>query len=557
FSSTATENEFAIYLTNCIQQAFDLSQDYLLRAHLLEVDNTGYILVLVQHHIVSDGWSTGILSRELTVLYQTMKAGQTPDLPPLPLQYIDYTLWQRKYWTKQRMDKALDWWENQLAGVTNLQLPTDYARPAIQSHRGATFGFTISQEQQIAIQQLANEAGASLYMTLLAVFHILMYRYSGQKDFCVGTPLANRDHEALEPIVGLLLNTLVLRNSLEANWSFRTFLNKVKGNTLAAYAHQDVPFEMIVDRVLKDRSQSRSPLFQVMFTLQNIPELPHLDLGTSQLSQQAWQTTDRVVKFDLTFTANETPNGLTVGIEYCRDLFSADRIERMAQRFCQLIKAVTDRPELPIGQLSMLNEAEQLQLLQTFNSTRIPLPIGATILDQWEQQVQANTTQPALFFGNEFLTYQQLDQRANQLGHFLQTRSIGPGSIIGLALQPSPDLLIAILGILKTGATYLPIDVASPEERIRFVLKDSDTQLIVTDSDYDFIQSIDHFRMDENQSALDQYSEARLDQPIAVDSIAYILYTSGSTGLPKGVMIEHRSLLNYFLDARRRYVPEG
>ena len=553
---TVTENDhysqdpFALqsHITSLTHAPFDLANDYMLRAELIRLSADEYILVLVMHHIASDGWSVSVVVKELIEGYRARTSGREPVLEKLPVQYADYAIWQRRWLTGEVLDKQLDYWKEQLGGTEVLNLPTDYQRPAVQSTRGAMKWFSIDNELLRQVQQLAQQQGTTLFMTLLATFKVLLHRYSGQEDICVGTSIAGRTREELEGLIGFFVNTLALRSSVDREQSFIALLQQVKRNTLGAYEHQEVPFEKVVEAVVKDRDLGRNPLFQVMFELQNTPEVPVIDLGEVQLLHEEMVHT--TTQFDLTISMEESPEGLKWYAEYSIDLFSEETINRMMSHFEHLLRAVVKSPAIPVGALPMLSPVEKHELLIGFNDTETAYPSKSTFVDLFEAQAARTPAAIALVLDDTFLTYKELDERANQLAYHLSGKGVTTDMLVPVCIERSLDMIVAIMGILKAGGAYVPVDPEYPTERLRYILEDTDAALVVgssygkqkinaTGADITFVA------LDDDAALLASLPVQSPAMPPTPHQLAYVIYTSGSTGRPKGVMVEHKGMLNH------------
>jgi acyl carrier protein len=441
------------YIQQIINKPFDLSHDHMVRAALISLDEEEHVLVVTMHHIASDGWSMSIIVKEVVELYEAYVEVRPEQLSTLQIQYADYAIWQRDYLQGGVLDAKLNYWKKKLEGVSSLQLPADYARPAVQSTRGAIAGFRIDNDISAQLQQLSQQQGTTLFMTLLAVFKVLMHRYSGQQDICVGSPIANREQVELEGLIGFFVNTLALRSEVMGDAAFTELLQQVKTTALEAFANQDLPFEKVVDAVVRERDMSRTPIFQVMFSWQNTPDVPQVRLGDVKLSDQIF--TGNTSKFDLTFTITKSPLGLHGSLEYCTDLFSPQRIEGMLAHFKELLKSVVKEPMQKIGELVMLTKAEEQQLLVEFNNTRVVYPGHKNIIDLFEEQVAKTPGATALVFEEEELTYGELNERSNQLAHYLRSKGVREETLVSICIERSSEMLVAILGILKSGKAFL------------------------------------------------------------------------------------------------------
>ncbi|WP_343745933.1 non-ribosomal peptide synthase/polyketide synthase [Chitinophaga sp.] len=534
------------YITRLVNAPFDLANDYMLRAHLIARQEEEYVLVVTQHHIASDAWSTGIIVNELVELYDALTTGRTPSLAEPGIQYADFALWQREYLSGSMLQDKVAYWKNKLSGTATLQLPTDFPRPAVQSTRGSMYSFRFDRELSNALQTLSQQQGTTLFMTLLAAFKVLLYRYSGQEDICVGVPVAGRTRQETEGLIGFFINTLALRSDLGNGPAFTTVLQQVKQTTLGAYEQQDVPFEQVVDAVVRERDISRTPLFQVMFVLQNAPEEGELKLGNIALAQQ--ESTHTTSRFDLSWSLIEGTEGLMGSVEFCLDLFRESTIERMVAHFEQLLRAIVQAPATTIDELALVTAAETQQLLHAFNQTTVAYPTEDTILSLFAAQVAMRPNSTALAAAGVAVTYKTLDERAVQLAHYLLGQGVKAGDRVPVCLERSPDIVMAMLAIMKAGAAYVPVDPAYPLDRIRYMLQDSGATVIITDTAcYDSLPEIDQLaviRLDVDRDEITRYKSAAGLPEITAGHIAYLIYTSGSTGQPKGVMVPHRGLSN-------------
>jgi len=536
------------YIQQLINQPFDLSADHMLRAHLVKLNEADHMLVVTMHHIASDGWSVSVLVKEVVELYSATIEKRDWVLVPLEIQYADYAIWQRNHLQGAMLEKKLGYWKENLQGVTALQLPADFARPAIQSTRGGIRLFNIENEVKDQLQLLSQQENVTLFMTLLAAFNVLLHRYSGQQDICVGIPIAGRQQQEVEALIGFFINTLASRSDLDNHLSFKELLQQVKQTTLGAYDHQEVPFEKVVESVAKDRDMSRSPLFQVMFMFQNTPEVPQLKLGDLELSAETSEHLNS--KFDLTLTVTETAAGLRCSVEYCTDLFREATITRMMEHFTQLIKSIIADPTQKLHALPMLIESEKQYLLNDFNQTATVYPSDKSIVDLFEEQVLKTPEKLALVFEEQQMSYRELNAKANQFAHYLRSKGVADEMLVPICVERSVELMIGILGIMKAGAAYVPVDPDYPADRISYMLEDTGAAIVVSSSkSKSKIQTaaeINIIELDDERAFANQ-SKNNLSNKVLPNQLAYVIYTSGSTGKPKGVMIEHTSVVNLLI----------
>lgn len=525
------------------RRPFNLEREPLLRATVLQIDETKSILLITLHHIIADGWSIGILVRELAEFYKSSSTHRTPILPDLPIQYGDFTMWQVQELQRQEIENQLDYWKQQLKNIPSLlELPTDRSRPAIQTFRGAYQSFAISQKLSLALMAYSKRMGITLFMLLLSAFQTLLYRYTGQDDIVVGTPVANRNRQEIEGLIGFFVNILVMRTDLSGDPSFEQVVNRVKEVALQAYAHQNLPFEKLVEVLQPERSLSYAPLFQVMFALDDVL-IPSVELPN--LTVSAYSVETGTAKFDLTLSMENTANGLSGVWEYSTDLFDETTITRMAGHFQILLEGIVANPKQTISTLPLLTEAEQNQLLVEWNDTEADYPKHKCIHQLFEEQTEKSPDAVALVCGYERLTYRELNARANQLAHYLQKLGVESETLVGICVERSPLMVIGLLGILKAGGTYIPLDPSYPQERLVFMLEDAQVSLLLTQQiifEGLLKCSAQVVYLDNNKFLAGENTE-NLISKIQSNSLAYILYTSGSTGKPKGVAVEHRSVV--------------
>jgi amino acid adenylation domain-containing protein len=531
-----------------LRQPFDLRSGPLLRVKLTRLAADDHVLVLVQHHIVSDGWSIQVMVDELIQLYAGYSQGREVELPGLPVQYADYALWQRQRMERGEKARQLGYWLRQLeAEAPVLDLPLDHARPLEQSYRGARHGIALDAALQAALKQLAQREGVTLFMLLLASFQVLLHRYSGQADIRVGVPIANRNRAETERLIGFFVNTQVLRAEVDGQRSFSDFLQQVKRTALQAQDHQDLPFEQLVEALNPDRSLSHSPLFQVMFNHQAAArksahgqDIPGLGVETLN-----WEV--NTTQFDLTLDTFESEDGLWASLTYATDLFEASTIERMAQCWVRLLQGMVEQPNQRLGDLPLLAAAEQSRILHEWNPPTSDFPSERCVHELIQMQAVATPDARAVLFGEQVVSYQELNARANRLAHRLIEAGVGPEVRVGVALQRSPEMVVALLAVLKAGGAYVPLDPDYPQDRLAHMLRDSQAQILLTESALlqvlPSVEALQILQLDADITWLDGYSA---ENPVAVatpDNLAYVIYTSGSTGLPKGVAIAHRNVL--------------
>jgi len=536
------------------RRPFDLARGPLLRAALLHQGAQGYVLLLSIHHIIADEWSMGVLLGDLAALYNAAVAGVPAPLPELPIQYADYAQWQREALEGEALEEQRAYWRRQLAGTPDaLELPTDRPRPPQQSFEGITYGFEVPASIEAGLRRLGRQERATLFMTLLAAFQALLHRYTGRDDIVVGSPVAGRTQPELEGLIGLFINMLVLRGDLAGDPTFRELLGRARGMALDAYDHQDVPFEHLVEELRPARDPSRNPLFQVMFVLQNAPTAA-VELAGAPL-QQEWADTG-TAKVDLTLYVVETEDGGLRGLlEYNTDLFEEATIARMAEHFRTLLEGIAADPDRRLSALPLLTEVERRQLLVDWNSTVAPLP-EATLPALVAAQAARTPDAVAVVCADEELTYAALEGRADRLARRLRELGVGPDVLVGLYTERSLAMVVGLLGILKAGGAYVPLDPSFPVERLAFMAADAALPVLVT-------QAALVGRLPAHAARVVLLDDPDPDPDAAagdagdagggatLDDLAYVLYTSGSTGHPKGVQIPHRALVNFLASMRR------
>ncbi|HEX5883448.1 MAG TPA: amino acid adenylation domain-containing protein, partial [Pyrinomonadaceae bacterium] len=527
------------------QASFDLKHGPLLRITLVRLKDNEHILLLAMHHIVSDAWSMDVFIGEVVALYQGYAAGREVVLPALPIQYADFAAWQREWLQGDVLEEQFAYWQQQLGGsMPILELPTDRPRPALQTYNGSSFSFTLSLALSQSLKSLCKAEGATLFMTLLAAFKVLLYRYTGQEDLIVGSPIANRHHRELEGLIGFFVNTLAMRTHLSGNPTFRELLKRVRETALGAYAHQDLPFEYLVEQLHPDRDLSHSPLVQVVLVVQNTPErtveLP--GLVVTPLSYQA-----ETSKFDLTLYVDNPGSELQGTFEYNTDLFDRETIERMAQHLQTLLEGIVVDPSTRISELPLLIEAEKRQLLVEWNDARADYQQHLCAHQLFEAQVERTPDAVAVALKDERLSYRELNARANKLAHHLHSLGVGAGEVVGIFMERSLEMIAGILGALKAGAACLPLDPSYPQERLGFMLNDAGGPIVLSQRRLsgDLPENVARLVcLDADWEDIARNSDENPQTSVTPESWIYVIYTSGSTGTPKAVCMPHRALVN-------------
>ncbi|MEM9004048.1 MAG: amino acid adenylation domain-containing protein [Cyanobacteria bacterium P01_F01_bin.86] len=525
-------------------QPFNLSTDQLLRIKLLQLSEIEHLMLLTMHHSIADGWSINVFMRELVALYQAFATHATPSLPELPIQYIDFAIWQNQHLQEDFLAAELAYWKGKLADAPPLlQLTTDKPRPSVQTFTGNAQLFTLPKPLVEALRALSQQSGATLFMTLLAAFKVLLYRYTNVVDILIGVPIANRGQIDVESLIGYFVNTLVLRTDLGGNPSFQELLVRVREVALEAYAHQSLPFEKLLEELKLERSLGHSPLFQVMFSFEDTLEL-HFE--TSDLIFDLSPIDTNTSKFDLSLNLVEMDDGLMGRLEYNTDLFEPDTITRLIGNFRTLLEGIAKEPSKLLSELPLLTQAEQQRLFD-YNNTHIDFPNTRSVHELFESQVAQTPDATAVVFGNQRLTYRELNQRSNQLAHYLQSLEVGPDILVGICLERSLEMVIGLLAILKAGSAYVPLDPAYPLDHLAFVLSDSQAKVLLTQQS--LLATLPSHQaeiicLDADYELFSQASQANPVSRTNPESLAYVIYTSGSTGRPKGVMALHQGLLN-------------
>ncbi|WP_201020676.1 condensation domain-containing protein, partial [Pseudomonas cichorii] len=534
------------YVEQEVQRPFDLQQGPLLRVKLLSLSDDEHVLVLTQHHIVSDGWSMPIMVDELLRFYEACSQGREPELAALPIQYADYALWQRNWLEMGEQERQLTYWKNQLGDQPPvLELPTDRPRPAVRTYGGARLNVELDSTLLGRLKDVARQQGVTLFMLLLASFQTLLHRYTGQSDVRVGVPIANRNRAETEGLIGFFVNTQVLKAEFDPQTTVVQLLQQIKQTALQAQAHQDLPFEQLVEALQPERDLSRSPLFQVAYNHQTqgrneARQLPGLRLE--------YQVSDKhTAQFDLTLDTCEREDGLGASLIYATDLFDAATIERMAEHWRNVLHAMTANLHQRIADLPLLSAAEREQTLQDWNRDVAVYPSEQCAHQVIETQATRVPQAIALTLGNEQLTYDALNRRANQLAHKLREQGVGPDVRVGLAVERSLEMIVGLLAILKAGGAYVPLDPDSPSERLNYLMDDSGIALLLTQDH--LLASLPvppQVKTLSLSDSLEGYADSNPVNLTTPDNLAYVIYTSGSTGKPKGTLLPHHNLMRLF-----------
>lgn len=533
-----------------VLQPFDLSQAPLIRLKLYVSGDDQNLLLVIAHHTIADGWSLGVFLRELMLFYQTNTNGRPAGAPELSIQYSDYAHWQTSEKRLEALQPSLTYWKKQLGGeLPILELPTDEARGARQTFTGGTHRFIISKDSTQALEALSRQEDATLFMALLSAFYLLLHRYSGHDDILVGTPIANRNLPELENLIGIFINTIVLRTDLAGDPSFRELLRRVRKVALEAYSHQDFPFEKLVEELKPKRDLNRTPIFQVVFNLQSSP-LPKLEI--EGLETDFLEIDRGVSQFDLTLMISRVEGECHATVEYNAGLFKPATVARMFESFQMILEYGLMQPDSPISELQLFTQAERQHLVHDFNQTQFDFPFEKCTHQLFEEQVERTPNAIAIIHEKTQVTYSELNRRANALARRLQPLGVGAETKVGILMKRSEGLVVALLAVQKAGGTYVPIHTSFPAERIRFILKDAQARVLVTNEDFELPDGsgvhVVHLQ-DEDFSAGDFPNPSPQVSP---NHLAYVIYTSGSTGTPKGVMVNHASLVNFLWSMRSR-----
>ncbi|VEP13753.1 Linear gramicidin synthase subunit B (fragment) [Hyella patelloides LEGE 07179] len=558
-ASSQDEAELYSRVVGESKRSFNLAKELIIRIRLFTISASEHILLITIHHIAIDGWSLDIILSELPKLYQAKVNGVCASLTTLKNSYSDYVRSQEELLEGTEGEKLFHYWESKLEGeLPVLNLPTDKPRPAIQTYNGASIIFELSEQLSQKLKQLAIDNNATLYMTLLAAFQVLLYHYTGTDDFLVGSPVAGRLQSQFREIVGYFVNLVVLRGNLSNNPSFKEFLNQIRQTVNEALIHQNYPFSLLVEKLQPYRDSSRSPIFQVSFALQQLRQSRNIqnsfvdkigkNIYWGGLKSEPLKIPQQEGQNDLDLEILEGSSSIKGSFKYNTDLFNSQTIERMVGHFQNLLEAIVENPDQKVGSLNLLSESERHQLLVEWNDTATEYPSDKCIHQLFEEQVEKTPDAVAVIFEEQQLTYRQLNQRANQLAHHLQNLGVKPEVLVGICVERSIEMVVGLLGILKAGGAYVPLDPNYPPERLSYMLADSNVGVLLTQDSLQ--ESLPEHNaqvicLDTDWGAIKQYSKSNLNAGASFDNLAYVIYTSGSTGKPKGVMIIHGGMANY------------
>jgi amino acid adenylation domain-containing protein len=544
--NTDRDSEAQRLIVETIRKPFDLSRDLMLRVLLLQLAEKEHIFLVVKHHIASDKWSLGILWKELSAIYEAFVSGKTSPLPELPIQYADYAVWQREWLQGDILERQLSYWKKQLAGLGALQLPTDRPRPSVRSFQGKRQTLDLSKQLSQKLEALSRQQGTTLFMTLLAAFQTLLYRYTGQEDIAVGCPIAGRTRQELEELIGFFVNTLIMRVNFSGNPTFRELLARIREVALGAYAHQDLPFEKLVEELQPERNLTHSPLFQVAFAYQNTPT------HALEISRVLVTPVEKIVettKFDLHLSVNVVDEGIAATLHYATDLYDDVTILRLLSHFRVLLEGMVADPNRRVFEVPILTEAEEHQLLVEWNDTNRDYPKDTYIHQLFEEQVEKSPDAVAVVFENQQLTYRELNTRANQVAHYLQKLGVGRETLVAICMERSLDMVVGLLGILKAGGAYVPLDPEYPKERLAFLMEDAQSAVLLTHERLQEKFPHAHARivcLDGDWEQIAKENQENTKNKMTGDDTAYVIYTSGTTGQPKGVIITHHNVARLF-----------
>ncbi|MEP6948356.1 MAG: amino acid adenylation domain-containing protein [Ginsengibacter sp.] len=530
---------------------FDLSQAPLFHLKLYRIEEHKYFLLLIAHHTIADGWSLGVFLNELMKCYAANTTGISTEEGRLPIQYFDYAYWQTSDKHQDSLQSSKEYWKKQLGGeLPGLELPTDFARGAKRTFAGGTHRFTIPEDLTKKLEELSRQEDATLFMTLLAAFYLLLHRYTGEDDILVGVPIANRNLPELENLIGVFINTLVIRVKLSADASFRELLRQVRTTSLDAYANQDFPYEKLVEELKPKRDLNRPPLFQVVFNLQNSP-MPRLNIAG--LETEFLEIDRGVSQFDITLMITKNGGQCHALVEYNADLFKASTIERMFRVFQKFLEHALTAPDTPISKLQIITSEELHHMVFKINKTTLDFPREKCIHQLVEDQVEKTPDEIGIIHDQTQITYREMNQRANMLANYIRELGVGPEIRVGILMKKSIKTVEVLLGVLKAGGAYVPIHISSPPERIQFILEDADVEVLITNLDPGPLNEFKGIVVNiEDENILSKNVSSNPNNSVSSNNLAYIIYTSGSTGEPKGVMVNHSSLVN-FLWSMQKY----
>ncbi|MCW8823516.1 MAG: amino acid adenylation domain-containing protein, partial [Ignavibacteriaceae bacterium] len=530
------------------RNTFNISEGPLLNCVVFKLEQLDYVVLFVIHHIIFDGWSINVLLKELAQYYLSHLQGDTVSLHELPIQYADFSLWQRQWLKGDVLKHQLDYWKNQLRGeLPPLELPTDFPRPAIQKYDGNTELFTIDQELAETLSTLGRQENSTLFMVLLTALYILIYRYSGQKDICVGTVIANRIRPELDELMGVFVNNLVMRSNLSNNQSFRELLRSVRRICLEAYEHQDLPFEKLVEELQPKRDLSRTPLFQILFSYQENGEDTFL-LNSIKLQQVPVHS--GVARTDLSLWIENTDGELNCALEYSTHLFQPVTVRRFLKNYICLLEEICENADQKVSEIQILHKEAQNKVLNEWNDTKGAFPDDSTVIGLFEEQAKQSANKVAVESGGEKLSYSRLNERTNQVANYLTSIGVKAGDYVGICIDRSVEMLISMLAVLKSGAAYVPMDPIFPAERLEYMIDDAEVKVIITTSQLtDIFSGFNGQRIliDREWEKIKLQGNQSPDIKVRPDNLAYVIFTSGSTGKPKGVQIGHRSVVNFLL----------
>jgi amino acid adenylation domain-containing protein len=543
FPTTIRDSKAIEMAEESARKPFDLNRAPLWRINLFRNSNDEYLFLLVMHHSISDGWSKEIFLQELAKIYEAYSNGRPSPLPEITVQYVDYAAWQRERLKGERLEALFDYWKTQLKGdLPVLELPLDYPRPAAQTFSGENYYFRLPGPILESLKSFSQDEGATIFMSLMAVFDILLWRYTGQTDLLIGTPISNRERRELEGLIGYFVDTLVIRGNVSGNPSAREVVCRIREAALGAFENRELPFEKLVDGLDLERNLSYTPIFQVMFALQNAPAMP---VEIHGLRMERLEIETGTSMFDLTLVVTEIEQGLDCYFEYNIDLFNAETVRRMASHFQTLLSSMLSNPDQPISKLKMLSAPEETQILIEWRGGNEQSPQAKTLVQIFEEQVSQTPENMALIFREQKISYRELNRRANKLAHYLRAKGVSLETPVAVCLPYSSDMMVALIGVLKAGGVYVPLDPDHPAARLGFMIEDSSPRLILTQEPFN--EKLASFPVEtlSLDDIVPDLTSGGVDNPsvnIVPENLAYIIYTSGSMGKPKGVMIQHGAI---------------